>query len=342
MTDLSIAVVGAGLVGRRHAELIARHASLAALVDPAPVTADLASALGTRHFATLEDCLDGTSLDGVIVATPNQLHVAHARACIERNLPVLIEKPIADNSDSAAGLVAFAAEKSVPILVGHHRRHNPLIAAARSIIAAGQLGDIVAINGQFWLYKPDDYYSQAWRRQKGAGPVFINLIHDIDLLRHLCGDILAVQAMQSGKTRGFDVEDTAAILLEFESGALGTFSVSDTVVAPWSWEFTAGENPAYPNVATSAYQIGGTRASLSLPDMVVWKHPEARSWWNPIEQSRVPAEDRDALEEQCRHFLKVCGGVPPLVDGAEGLKSLRAIEAIRTAAETGQKVRLDP
>lgn len=95
--------------------------------------------------------------------------------------------------------------------------------------------------------------------------MFINLIHDIDLFRHLLGEIVAVQARESNALRGNAVEETAVILLEFASGALGTVTVSDAVAAPWSWELTAGENPAYPRQDQSCYQIGGTRARSPFP-----------------------------------------------------------------------------
>nr|WP_255569771.1 Gfo/Idh/MocA family oxidoreductase [Actibacterium sp. 188UL27-1] len=226
-------------------------------------------------------------------------------------------------------------------MVGHHRRHNPIIAAARATIQNGDLGQIVSVHAQFWLYKPDEYFDVDWRTQIGAGPVFINLIHDIDLLRHLCGDITSVQARQSSVTRRHAVEDTAVILLEFAKGALGTVNVSDSIVAPWSWEMTAAENPAYPATKATCYTIGGTHGSLSVPDLGLWQHPETRSWWAPIAAKQVSHSAEDPLHRQHDHFCAVIRGTEaPLVSGAEGLATLRVIEAIKEAAETGQTVDL--
>ena len=251
----------------------------------------------------------------------------------------MVEKPIADDVVSAAALVEEAEAAGVTVLVGHHRRHNPLVAAAKAVIDEGRLGEIVAATAQFWLYKPDDYFAPDWRRAPGAGPVFINLIHDIDLMRHFCGNVEFVQAMESRTQRGFEVEDTMAVLLRFANGALASISVSDTISAPWSWEFTSGENPAYPEVATSCYKIGGTQGSFSVPNMVLWRHKGARSWWEPIASEGVGFEPADPLMRQLEDFVRVIReGAVPLVRGREGLESLRVVEAIKTAAATGETV----
>jgi predicted dehydrogenase len=340
-TPVNIAVAGAGLIGKRHVEAIAASgaARLAAIVDPAPAAADYAASLGVPWRRSLAEMIDAEKPDGVILATPNQMHVEQGLACVAAGLPALVEKPIATDIAGALRLVEAAEAAAVPLLVGHHRRHNPLIAAAKAKLAEGALGRIVAVNAMFWLMKPEDYFDADWRRQPGAGPVFLNLIHDIDLLRHLCGEIVSVQAMESSAVRGFAVEDTAALLLRFASGALGTVAISDTVVAPWSWELTAAENPAYPATGQSCYQIGGTHGALELPNLRLWRNPGPRSWWAPIEAETIAAPAEDPLIRQIRHFAAVIRGeAAPLVPGREGLMTLAAVEAVKAAAATGGTV----
>ncbi len=126
--------------------------------------------------------------DVVIIATPNQMNVYNGLECVRAKLPILIEKPIADATQSALLLVEEAKNVGIPILVGHHRRHNPIIQAAKEQIDSGFIGEIVAVHAACWLYKPDSYFDVAWRTQQGAGPVFINLImtsiyQDISLVR---------------------------------------------------------------------------------------------------------------------------------------------------------------
>lgn len=345
MTDtVSIAVAGAGLIGKRHVEAIAsarETVRLHAIIDPAEGAAGYAAGLGVPWFPSLAAMIAAGRPDGIILATPNQLHVENGLECVAAGIPALVEKPIASDIVSARRLVETAEAAGIPLLVGHHRRHNPLIAAARAVIAAGALGRIVTVHGMFWLYKPDDYFEAEWRRQPGAGPLVVNLIHDVDLLRHLCGEIVSVQAMASNAMRGNPIEETAVVLLSFGSGALGTVNISDTVVAPWSWEFTAKENPAYPQTDEACYLIGGTHASLELPKLRLWRHEDKRSWWEPITSKPVAFDREDPLIRQIRHFAAVIRGESePLVSGREGLRTLEVVEAIRRSAEAGAAVSL--
>lgn len=336
-----LAVMGAGLIGRRHAEHVAREAVLAAIIDPSPAARAVAEAHDAPWFATLDDLLAVDRPDGVIVATPNQLHVENGLACVAAGLPALVEKPIADNVDDAEHLVAAAEAAGVPLLVGHHRRHNPLIAHARDMIASGELGTVLAVQATCWFSKPDAYFEPEWRRSPGAGPVLVNLIHDIDLLRFLCGEVESVRALDSNAVRGHAVEETAAILLRFAGGALGTVSVSDAIASPWSWEMTAGENPAYPRTGEACYMIGGTRGSLSLPGLALWAHTGAPDWWTPIFRRVDPVPAEDPLALQIRHFADVVRGeAKPLVPGREGLQTLRVIEAVKRSAQSGEEVSL--
>jgi predicted dehydrogenase len=343
MTAARIAVAGAGLIGRRHvaAMVQAKDARLAAIIDPMPAAAEYAAALGVPCFAGLDAMVAAGVADGVILATPNGLHVEGGLTCVRAGLPVLVEKPLATDVASARVLVEAAESAGVPVATGHHRRHNPLIAAAKAMIEAGEIGTPVSVHAMFWLIKPDDYFDVAWRREPGAGPVLLNLIHDVDLLRYLVGEIAAVQAVQSNAVRGHAVEDTAVIAFEFANGALGTANVSDTIPAPWSWELTTGENPAYPQTTEACYMIGGTLGALELPSGRLWHNPGERGWWQPLAARISPRPSGDPLVLQIEQFARVITAAePPLVSAREGLRTLAVIEAIKTAARDGRRVQL--
>ena len=330
----NIAVVGAGLIGRKHIALVQAHARLAAVVDPDESAKAIAG--DVPWFDDLERCLSEIALDGVIVASPNHLHLAHGSACLNAGIPVLIEKPLAETAAAGQALKKLQQSTAVPLLVGHHRRHSPIVQAAKAVIDEGQIGRLIAVNALFWLHKPKDYFSMEWRCKEGGGPTYINLIHDIDLLQHLCGSIVRVQAKESRAVRGLEVEDTSAVILEFESGLLGTVSLSDTVSSPWSWELTAGENPAYPKTDQSCYLLAGDKGSLSVPDLTIWRHLGTQSWWSEIERETIPVMATDPVEAQFLHFLEVISGcATPRVTAADGLRNIEVLDAIKAAARSG-------
>lgn len=343
MKPLKIAVMGVGLIGRRHAERIISEPGtiLSAVIDPSLAGRDFAETAGARWYRSFSDIPVEDRPDGVIVATPNQLHVENGMEIVAASIPVLIEKPIADDVDAAAGLVAAGEKAGIPLLVGHHRRHNPMIQAAKQVVDGGRLGRIVTVNGTFWVAKPDDYFEIPWRREAGAGPVFVNLIHEVDLFRYLFGEVEAVHAMESHAIRNYAVEDTAVISLRFASGVLATLNGSDAAAAPWSWEATTGENPAYPRYDQFCYQIGGTLGSLGIPDLALWTSPSKPDWLERLAEERVPHAIADPLCVQLRHFCDVIRDeAAPLVSGREGLATLRVVEAIKRSACSGQLVHL--
>jgi predicted dehydrogenase len=345
MARSRIAVAGAGVIGRRHIELACAsdETALVAIADPAPPAAELARALGVAWYPKLDPLLDAIEPDGVIVATPNASHVDAGLACIARKVPALIEKPIADTLDGAQRLVAAAERDGVPILVGHHRRHSPLLAAAKAIVDDGVLGRLVAVTGSATFRKPDRYFAEAlWRRETGGGPILINLIHEVDDLRMLCGDIVEVQAIASSAIRGFAVEDTAAIVMRVAGGALATFMLSDAAASLRSWEQTSGENAIYAHCGDEdCYTLAGTRGALGVPTMRLRTYDGEPSWSAPFQTTIVAVERADPLARQLAHFCAVVrGDVEPLVSARDALETLRVTLAIADAAATRTRIRL--
>ncbi|WP_299607688.1 Gfo/Idh/MocA family oxidoreductase [uncultured Tateyamaria sp.] len=334
MSVMKIGVAGVGLIGRQHLDAIerARNVTVSGVFDPA-----LEEDVHWPVAKSLAQLAEGS--DGVILAVPNHLHGEVALALIDADCPILIEKPLTPTASEGLAVCEAAERSGVPILVGHHRRHNPLVAKAREIIQGGTLGSVTTVQGTCWLPKPDSYYQQSWRQKEGAGPLLINLIHDIDLLMYLCGPIAQVQAMESNAVRRADIEEVTVATLRFASGALGTVNLSDVAAGPWSWELTAGENPAYPKTDQSSYLIGGTKGALSLPNLSVWTQEDGPDWWAPMHQTRVPLPLSDPLKDQVEHFADVIRGkASPLVSGLDGLRAVQVIDAIKQAAESGQLV----
>ena len=347
MSKTRIAVAGAGLIGRSHINVVQASATveLTAVVDPSPQADAIARAAGVPLYRTLEDLLQQARPDGIVLATPNQLHVPQALQCIEAGVSCLLEKPIAPTVAEAEALVTAAEMRGARLLIGHHRAHSPIMAKACAVVQSGQLGRVVGVMGSATFFKPDHYFDDGpWRREVGGGPILINMIHEVHNLRMLCGEVTAVQAIKSHALRGFAVEDTVAISLQFASGALGSFLLSDVAASARSWEHTSQENKAYPTYEDEdCYVISGTDGTLSVPTMRLKTYPRAedRSWWKPFEVGVVGMVREDPLKRQMEHFGAVVRGeVAPLVSARDGLQNLRVTEAITLAAATGQLVRI--
>ncbi len=213
------------------------------------------------------------------------------------------------------------------------------------MIAAGALGRPVSATVLCTWLKPQDYFDAAWRRQKGGGPILINLIHDIDLMRHLYGEIVSVQALASNAVRGHEVEDTAVAALRFANGALGTVTVSDTAAAPWNWDLSAGEAERFPRQDINAHFYSGTEASLTLPRLELWRYRAdqgaAQGWHDPITMERTAVHTACPFAEQLRHLAAVVrGDEEPVCSALDGYRTLQATLAVAQAAQSGQAVTL--
>ena len=344
MKKINISIVGIGLMGYQHIKAISKSkkANLHSIVDINNNAKNLSKKYKIPLYSSVSDLLNTKKLDAVIVATPNQLHEKHTVSFLKNKIPVLLEKPISDNIKSAKKIISSSKKNKTPLLIGYHRRHNSMVTKVKDLINKGKLGNVVSANVMCWLYKHKAYYREKWRISKGGGPLGINLVHDIDMICYLLGPIKYVQAFTTNKNRKFQVEDTAIISLIFNSGALCTLNLSDTIVSPWSYELTAGENPVYPTTNQSAYMIGGTKGSLQFPNLKFWFYKKERSWWNKIfVHKNKNKKDDNTLVNQIDHFADVVvKKVKPKVNGNDGLISLKIFAAITKSAKTGKKVRV--
>ena len=344
MKKINISIVGTGLMGLQHIKAISKSkkANLHSIVDISDNAKKLSNEYKIPLYSDVSSLLKSNQLDAVIVATPNQLHEKHTISFLKKKIPVLLEKPISDNIKSAKKIIISSKKNKTPLLIGYHRRHNAIVSKVKTIIRSGKLGNIVSANVLCWLYKHKEYFKETWRISRGGGPLGINLVHDIDMICYLLGSIRYVQAFTTNKTRKHKVEDTATVSLIFESGALCTLNISDTIVAPWSYELTAGENPAYPVTNQSAYMIGGTKGSIQFPNLKYWFYKKERSWWNKIFlKSDINKKDDNTLVNQIDHFSDVVlKKVKPKVNGSDGLNSLKIFAAITKSAKTGKKIKI--
>lgn len=340
---------GPGLIGKNHGKLIQNneYSSLKAVVVPlSSPDRDYFASSGATHYTCIEDALNSEEFDAAIISSPNSSHFSQAMACIKKGLPTLIEKPITDNLEDALKIVKESENRNIPVIVGHHRAHSPLLKDAISFLNSPEFGQMVCVQGSALFYKPKKYFLDGeWRTKIGGGPILINLIHEIGLLRSFCGEIDSVYALSSNKTRKFDVEDTVAITFLFKSGVLGNFILSDTAASNKSWEMTSGENPMYPNYKDeNCYHFAGTHGSLDFPSMRINTYGKSiePSWVNFFENKRLDRSSKNPLEIQLMHFIDVIkGNSKPAVSAYDGYQNMLVIEAINRSIKSNVPIYVD-
>lgn len=350
MTDaVKIAVAGPGLIGRKHVQLIHENPNCCLSAIIAPNTPDNEEFCATNNvtlYADFDSAFASEKIDAAIISSPNEFHYEQVLACIARGIPTLVEKPLTSSVSEADRLVEKIDKTKTPVLVGHHRTYSTLIDPALDFLRSSSFGDLVALQGSALFRKPESYFLDGpWRKEIGGGPILINLIHEIGLMRLFAGEIVAVQALASHDIRQFSVEDTVSIALKFAGGALGSFILSDTAASSKSWEMTSGENPSYPHYSDeNCYHFTGTNGSLDFPSMRAksYRSDVTPSWWNSFDEHSIQFERKDPLMLQLEHFLDVVRhDVEPRVSARDGYMNMLVVEAIQRSIQTGSAVRLE-
>lgn len=333
-------------MGRAHAQLVFQNPDTRLVGVADPYSGAVAKAFDVPHFTDHRELLGSGLADAVIIANPNALHVDTAIDCLEGGVAVFVEKPMATSHRDAMRLVEAVERTHGRFLVGHQRRHHPSVAAARELIAGGALGTLVAVSGLWANRKHDAYFDEEWRRSAGGGVILINLVHDLDLLRYLIGEVTAIQAMASSATRHFRVEDTASFNLRFANGVVGSYAGTDAGASPWGWDQACNEDRQLPYARDSvAYFIIGTAGALSIPDLALFSyvcHGEGE-WRRPMSRTFLPMAAGDSYTRQLAHFVDVARGLAdPIVSAGDAARTVALVDAAHLAADTGGTVEVTP
>ena len=189
----NIIVVGAGLIGARHAQSVQNHSQchLVGVVDP---NRDLHLDPKMTYYTAMQAITD--PVDGAIIATPTHLHSEHGQFAAQNGWDILIEKPVTETLQQAKAINKVVALTGVASLVGHHRRYHKSLQDLKHLITRGEIGDPVTATLIWAMRKPDAYFEGNWR-STGGSHVMINLVHGVDALRFVFGDICAVRALGS-------------------------------------------------------------------------------------------------------------------------------------------------
>ncbi|MCA8948967.1 MAG: Gfo/Idh/MocA family oxidoreductase [Planctomycetes bacterium] len=227
------ALVGCGQISRAYVAALARTETLTlvAVVDPdAEARARLAAELEVAAFESVPALLaTGPALRAALLLTPPDTHEPLARHLLEHGVHVLCEKPLAPTPAAAERMLAAARSADRRLMMGSKFRYSTDVLAARRLLDAGFCGDIVLYENVFCSHVDMTRRWNAVRARSGGGVLIDNGCHSVDVARFLLGPIARVQAWFGRVAQAIAVEDTARLLFESQSGALGSIDLSWSV-----------------------------------------------------------------------------------------------------------------
>ena len=183
---------------------------------------------GGRAYGSVEELAADPEIDAVYIATPHQMHADHVAAVAAGGKHILVDKPLAVTLDDADRMVAAADAAGVHLIVGPSHSFDPPVELARQIIAAGDYGKVrmaQAFNYTDFLYRPRR--PEELRTEEGGGVLFSQGVHQIDIVRLLCGgQARSVYAMTGAWDPERPTEGAYTAILDFEGGSFANLTYS--------------------------------------------------------------------------------------------------------------------
>lgn len=256
---------------------------------------------GGRWYEDYRSMLDSETFDGVLILSPNQLHAEHGLACVERGLPILVEKPFTLSLVDGERLCRAADAANVPVMSVANKRFSPPYRRAKRLVNEGVVRDPAMFAGKFNL----GYDYVVHMLEAGT-------IHMLDLTRFFMGDVAVVHCVGVDKYRrhaGQYPFDNAMIALEFASGSVGQVYTTSSAVSLKPWE---------------RVEVYGNKSWLAVEDqfeLIVYDDEQgpAKSWRPVIPNTLLFDEEFGGYMGLLEHFLQVVRGVEsPAVTGWDG------------------------
>jgi predicted dehydrogenase len=334
VTAVDIAVIGLGFMGSRWMRCIAEHprARLRIVSDVDEEVGSKAAGLwGCEYVHDSEEAASDSKIHGVVVCTPEHLHLRPVMAAIDAGKVVAVEKPLAHTVEAAQEIRDRATERSVPVLVGHILRFEPRYASVAAAVGAGEIGAVQAVRHARVGLVSD--------QQILGGRTSIALyygVHEFDLARWYAGEIRTIYAQRSKgvlQESGFDIEDLYSAVMTFDSGAHGT--------AMLGWLLPSG-TPGWGMSGVTVFGEGGVvdvdQGSLGFMKVRGNTLVKEDVHFSPLVHDRM----RGAMWIEVDHFIEcVCEETDPLCSAADGAAAVTASLAMERSAERGEAIELE-
>ena len=237
ITNLKIAILGYGHIGKKHAEMIAQNSDyeLIALIDTKFGSNDMQDNFLVPHFNSLNDFLDSDlHADIVAVCTPNGLHYEQAKILIENKINVIIEKPITLDSAEASDLEQLALKNKVHIFPVMQNRFSPPALWLKELMDSKILGKTYMVQVSCYWNRNEQYYTKgSWHGTKNldGGTLFTQFSHYLDIMYWLFGNITNIKSKFADFNHAelTEFEDSGIVTFDFNAGGIGSFNFSTSV-----------------------------------------------------------------------------------------------------------------
>ncbi len=340
---INFALVGCGRISKRHAGLLGKNQiNGAKLVSVCDIDISKAKRIANLYKVKAYDNMDimmkSENVDIVVVLTPSGLHARHVMSLSKYKKNIIVEKPMALNVKDANLMIDSCNKNGCKLFVILQNRFNIPVIKLREAKEKGRFGKIILGTVRVRWSRSQDYYNQdPWRGTKSMdGGVLSNqAIHHIDLLEWMIGDVESVFAKTSTSLLNIEAEDTAVATIKFKNGALG---IIEATVA------------TRPKDLEGSISLLGEKGSVVISGFAVNKLQS----WNFIEKE---TEDIDVKKIYSNNPPDIYGfghktyyenvvksilnNDSNIVNGSEGKKSLKLIEAIYKSAELGKEIFLN-
>lgn len=234
---IKFAVVGAGHIGKRHAEMIRRddEAELVAFADVRGKEECGVEDFNVPFFDSIEDLLAADlDIDVINICTPNGLHASQSLAALASGKHVVCEKPMGLSKDNCERVIHTSLQKSRNVFCVMQNRYSPPSVWIKSMIDEGRLGDIFMVQLNCYWNRDDRYYKKGgWKgtADLDGGTLFTQFSHFIDIMYWLFGDIDNIQGKFADFTHKESTafEDSGFVSFDFINGGMGCLNYSTAV-----------------------------------------------------------------------------------------------------------------
>lgn len=304
MTKLNIAVIGAGILGSRHARVFYEQpdAHLAAIVDVNPARADIAQKFGAKFYQDIGTMLKTENIDAVAIATPDHLHREPVLAALNAGKHVFFEKPLATTLADARAITNAAAQSNRIAMVNYSQRFVADHLWIKQVIDDGLIGrPQIVISVKFDTISVPTGMIRGWSAQ--TSPIYFMSSHDLDLTYWFLGkkptQVFAHETRGTLDALGIPVHDGLNALIQFEGGVTTNFHSS------WIHPNT------YPRIADGYLQIIGSDGAVMYnnrtrsAELFNSKGGQKIDFTGPHTADEVSGKITGAFTESVRHFI-VC------------------------------------